>query len=813
MTGSATAIRRVLALLAPATSDLSEPQERGWANAAVTTLSRGVLVIWVVTALTGTVALTATVQRALASGSVLQWEAVVGLALVAASSLTQGWCVLNRRRGGHALWFVTVTLCVGLALAVPATEPLDPRSVSWWPTQWTVAVFAFSSLSHARRRWLSAVALIGTNAALRWTTWRLDPAVPDLDRLEITAASAGQFVAMAIAALVGTRAALDAARYTDRAQALARAARAQIAAREAEVATAQEADRLVHDEILYGLRAVALGGEAISADHVAVAASRAIAVLERTSATQGTPSLDADTVAASSETRGESSPWFMPRRPRFRSEAPEEGLLGLLAEACRECPLSVSLRGSERIWVPPTAARAIQAAIRESLRNVVRHAGVDRAVVTLSLDGGTVQVLVRDQGVGFDSQSEAGLGIESSIRRRLADVGGTVDIASRPGAGTLVHITWHPGTPAASGQWLTAGAAPLVFPRISLILAPLIAANLWYALWLAPHLLMPPAVMLASAILVAVGGWAMIRGIAGRLGPVGSIATMFVGAVAVVVNGMALTTPTGANSFFWLLPGASFLCSAVSLYRPLREPLIGWVVLTVLGALLVSRVAIEAATWQALAPALATPILASALGVVVRVSLDRFAWAILAAEHEVRLSGSAEARDSELQTRLRLRLAQRAPQLLAFFRDVLSRPVSELSSSDLKRSAGILERELREELTVGDVPEVRQRLWRLRERGWTVALRGVGGWDKGLATAATEALDTVLDAPRVAAQDLTLTAMRGPLGRRLGLAVSGSASAAVGDALPPGWEVAHAATELHAVRRLTGPVVETDDWT
>ncbi len=812
MTGSAAAIRRVLAAVMPVTSEPSEPAERGWASAAVTTLARGVFVIWVVTTVTGTVALTAALQRA-PQGTVLRWEAVAGLFLVAVSSLTQGWCVLNRRRGGNALWFVTVTLCLGLALAVPVTEPLDPRRVSWWPTQWTVAVFAFSSLSHAPRRWLSAVALIGTNAALRWMTWRVDPAIPDLDRLEITASSTGQFVAMAIAALLGTRAALDAARYTDRAQARARAARAEITAREAEVATAQEADRLVHDEILYGLRAVALGGEAIPADHVAVAARRAIAVLERTSVSQGTSSRDRENAPARPAARAESDPWFMPRRPGVRSEAHEEGLLGLLAEVCRECPLSVSLRGSERMWVPPTAARAIQAAVREALRNVVRHAGVDRAVVTVSLDGGTVHVLVRDQGVGFDSMSQAGLGIESSIRRRLADVGGAVAITSRSGAGTLVHITWHPGTPAVAGQWLSAGAAPLVFPRISLILAPLILANLWYALWLAPHLRWPAAVTLASAAVVAAGGWAMLRGIAGRLGLAGSLTTMFVGAAAMVVNGLALTTATGATAFFWLISGATFLCSAVSLYRPLREPLIGWAVLTVLGVLLVARVAVEAAAWQALTPALTMPIMGGALGVVVRMSLDRFAWAILAAEHELGLSGAAQVRDSELQTRLRLRLAQRAPLLLAFFRDVLSGPAADRSTRELKRSAGILERDLREELTVGDVPRVRQRLWRLRERGWTVALRSVGGWDEGLAAAAIEALDALLDAPHVSAPDLSITATRGTLGRRLSLAVSGSTSAAVGDALPPGWDITHAATQMHAVMRLTGPVVEIDDWT
>ncbi len=811
MSSFAALSRRILAVLAPITGDIGEPEDRGWAAAAVTTLARGVVVIWAVTVVTGTSALVAAVHR-IPEGVAHGWQIVVGLTLVAVSSLAQVWCVARRRRGGRALWFVTITLSVGLAIAVPVTEPLDPRSVSWWPTQWTIAAFAFSALSHARRRWVSAVVLIATNATLRWIIWRPDPAIPELDRLEIVASSTGQLVAMAIAALVGTRLALDAARFTDRTQALARAARGEAAAREAEVASAQEADRLVHDEILYGLRAVAMEGGAIPPSHVTVAAQRALAVLERTSGTQLDGPRDAG-VQAASEWRGEKAPWFAPLRSRLRLEAPEDGLLTLLTEVCRESPLSVSLRGSERLWVPPTAARAIQAAVREALRNVVRHAGVDHASVTVGLDGGTVHVLVRDHGVGFDSQADAGLGIESSIRRRLADVGGTVDIVSRSGAGTLVRITWHPGTPAAYGQWLSAGAAPLVFPRISVILVPLILANLWYALWLAPHLRWPAAVTVASAAVVGLGGWAIARGIAGRLGLVGSVVTMLTGAVALVVNGLSLTPPTVATSFFWLMSGASFLCSALTLFRPLREPLLGWAVLTALGVLVVAQVATEAAQWQALAPALTAPIMGATLGIVVRMSLDRFAWAILAAEHELGLSSAAEVRETELQAQLRMRLAQRATLLMEFFRQLLSAPASDRSATDLQRSASILERDLREELTVGDVPEVRLRVWRLRERGWTVSLRGVGGWDGGMADAATDALDILLDTPHVDAQDVTLTAMRGALGRRVSLAVSGSTSAALVSMLPSTWDVSHSGVHLHAVRRLAGPVVETEDWT
>ena len=56
-------------------------------------------------------------------------------------------------------------------------------------------------------------------------------------------------------------------------------------------------------------------------------------------------------------------------------------------------------------------------------------------------------------------------------------------------------------------------------------------------------------------------------------------------------------------------------------------------------------------------------------------------------------------------------------------------------------------------------------------------------------------------------------AMRGALGRRVSLAVSGSTSAALVSMLPSTWDVSHSGVHLHAVRRLAGPVVETEDWT
>ena len=80
--------------------------------------------------------------------------------------------------------------------------------------------------------------------------------------------------------------------------------------------------------------------------------------------------------------------------------------------------------------------------VRELLFNVVKHAGVDRAVVELrqSVDG--VAITVSDQGDGFDPQalqerssSEGGFGL-FSIRERLDILGGRMEIGSAPKQGS-----------------------------------------------------------------------------------------------------------------------------------------------------------------------------------------------------------------------------------------------------------------------------------------------------------------------------------------------------------------------------------------
>lgn len=83
---------------------------------------------------------------------------------------------------------------------------------------------------------------------------------------------------------------------------------------------------------------------------------------------------------------------------------------------------------------------------QESLRNVKRHADVDRAHLEVRREPAAVVMVVRDAGRGFDLEARAhrpstdGLGL-LTIQERARLVGGTATVASRPGGGTTVRVT------------------------------------------------------------------------------------------------------------------------------------------------------------------------------------------------------------------------------------------------------------------------------------------------------------------------------------------------------------------------------------
>ena len=92
---------------------------------------------------------------------------------------------------------------------------------------------------------------------------------------------------------------------------------------------------------------------------------------------------------------------------------------------------------------PDEVVEAVTWATREAARNVERHSGVSSVVIHARDRDGGVEIVVRDQGRGFDPNAIRGFGLSNSIRQRVQDVGGTVDVWSDVGRGTRLTI-WAP---------------------------------------------------------------------------------------------------------------------------------------------------------------------------------------------------------------------------------------------------------------------------------------------------------------------------------------------------------------------------------
>ena len=85
-------------------------------------------------------------------------------------------------------------------------------------------------------------------------------------------------------------------------------------------------------------------------------------------------------------------------------------------------------------------------AVRELLFNVVKHAGTDRARVSVTREAGGIRVVVEDEGQGFDpaavrkGREEGGFGLPE-LRRRFRLLGGQLRLETTPGRGTCVIAT------------------------------------------------------------------------------------------------------------------------------------------------------------------------------------------------------------------------------------------------------------------------------------------------------------------------------------------------------------------------------------
>ncbi len=95
--------------------------------------------------------------------------------------------------------------------------------------------------------------------------------------------------------------------------------------------------------------------------------------------------------------------------------------------------------------LPAPVVAGLGAAVDQALGNVLRHAGTPRAWLFAERDGEEVLLSVRDDGRGFVLDEAAlvaagRLGLLQSIRGRVEQLGGRLDVDTAPGRGTELQL-------------------------------------------------------------------------------------------------------------------------------------------------------------------------------------------------------------------------------------------------------------------------------------------------------------------------------------------------------------------------------------
>jgi len=91
----------------------------------------------------------------------------------------------------------------------------------------------------------------------------------------------------------------------------------------------------------------------------------------------------------------------------------------------------------------PIVVAAVLGAVSELLTNAAKHGHATRATVFLDEGADDTRLVcsVTDDGDGFDPDAPtSGTGLRSSVRARIAEVGGTTDLRSQVGHGTTVEL-------------------------------------------------------------------------------------------------------------------------------------------------------------------------------------------------------------------------------------------------------------------------------------------------------------------------------------------------------------------------------------
>lgn len=77
--------------------------------------------------------------------------------------------------------------------------------------------------------------------------------------------------------------------------------------------------------------------------------------------------------------------------------------------------------------------------VQEALHNVLRHAQADTVRVSIHFEAGRIYLSIQDNGRGFRTKNERGMGL-LGMEERVSHLGGTFAVDSKPGEGAILRV-------------------------------------------------------------------------------------------------------------------------------------------------------------------------------------------------------------------------------------------------------------------------------------------------------------------------------------------------------------------------------------
>ena len=107
-------------------------------------------------------------------------------------------------------------------------------------------------------------------------------------------------------------------------------------------------------------------------------------------------------------------------------------------------PAEFNFRGRDEHELPDEVSSNLYRITQEALHNIVKHANASRTDVLFEMNPEGINLIVEDDGDGFDPNHHKGDGAHSlgliSMHERASAIDGTFEIESNPGAGTTLFV-------------------------------------------------------------------------------------------------------------------------------------------------------------------------------------------------------------------------------------------------------------------------------------------------------------------------------------------------------------------------------------